>query len=125
MVLQYTSETNNGRLFLDTDKDILNASKIVEWDFDYLSGAINVSPSTGKPVTYADIKQKAILNITVANLNQLKELLDDFCVSLENATMGHLIDVNTFDTSGRSEKCLGVLPNTHCDEVNFIRLCYS
>lgn len=94
-------------------------------DFNY-SGVPNIDPVTKKPITYLDLRNKALSNINPANLNQLKELLDDLSVSLEAATMDHLIDVNTFDMGGRSNKCIeaGVLPTAHCDEVNFIRLCY-
>lgn len=123
MLFQYVDKTNDGRLYRGTDKDLIIASSIVRDDFDY-SGVSNIDPVTKKPIIYADIRERAMRNLTVANLNQLKELLDDLSVGLEDATMTHLIDVNTFDTGGRSERCIGVLPSTHCDEVNFVRLCY-
>lgn len=124
MLLQYVDKTNDGRLYRGTDKDILNASTIVLHDMDY-SGVPNIDPVTQKPITYVSLREKAMRNLNPANLNHLKEVLDDLSVNLERVTMEYMIDVNTFDTSGRSEKCKGILPTTHCDEVNFIRLCYA
>lgn len=126
MLLQYVDHTNDGRLFRGSDWDVIKAAPVVRDDFNY-AGVPNIDPVTKKPIMFADLRAKALQNITPANLNQLKELLDDLSVSLENATMNHLIDINTFDASGRSTKCIdaGVLPSTHCDEVNFVRLCYA
>lgn len=115
MFLQYKDKTNDGRLFRGTDRDVVLAARVVRDDFDY----------SGRGESYSRLRPTALRNINPANLNQLKELLDDLSASLENATMTYLIDVNTFDTGGRSQKCIGVLPSTHCDEVNFVRLCYS
>lgn len=115
MFLQYKDKNNDGRLFRGTDRDVVMAARVVRDDFDY----------SGQSESYSRIRHTALRNINPANLNQLKELLDDLSASLEIATMTYLIDVNTFDTGGRSERCIGVLPSTHCDEVNFVRLCYS
>lgn len=117
MLLHYVDKGNDGRLYRGTDKDILQAAKIV---LDDLSEEIIEGSEP-----YEAIRAKAMANLNTANLNHLREVLDDLSLNLEKVTMEYLIDVNTFDTGGRSEKCKGVLNTMHCDEVNFIRLCYS
>lgn len=117
VLLQYKDKGNDGRLFRGTDKDVLTAAKIVLTDLSE-----DIGPQAE---SYQALRAKAMANLNAANLNHLKEVLDDLSLNLERVTLDYLIDLNTFDTGGRSEKCKGVLNTVHCDEVNFVRLCYG
>lgn len=122
MLLQYTDRTNDGRLFRNTDDDLVFAANILN-KHTKTKDPYESPPAETK--SYEELRAKALALVTPANLNQLKELLEDLSVNIERVTMDHLIDIDTFDFGTPSEKCREGTSSRLCDEINFFRLCYS